>query len=102
VVELLDQKNKREPGTPEIETVGDGFEIEHTQIEIGSGYTLQVSRDENEHPIVYLKTYGKVDIQKLRREIERTFPNAHIRQLSQTPTVTVAKTKRKKSNTRRK
>jgi len=101
VVKLLDQKNKREPEAPEIEVVENGFELEPAQIEIGSGYTLQVSRDENEHPIIDVKTYGKIDIQKLRREIERTFPNAHIRQLNQTPTVTVAKTK-KKTKARRK
>jgi hypothetical protein len=102
VVSLFDQKTKREPESPAEIDVENGFELEPAQIEIGSGYTLQVSHDQCEHPIVDVKTYGKVDVQKLRREIERVFPNAHIRQMSQAPTVTVAKTNRKKPRNRRK
>ncbi len=99
---LFDQKDKREPEASGLSTEESGFEIEPAQIEIGSGYTLQVSCDENEKPIIDVKTYGKIDMQKLRREIERTFPNAQIRQMNQTSCVTVAKKSKKKPKPRKK
>lgn len=102
MVELSDQKNKREPDAPELSTEESGFEIEPAQIEIGSGYTLQISCDENEKPIIDVKTYGKIDMQKLRRDIERTFPNAQIRQMNQTSCVTVSKRGKKKPKPKKK
>ena len=102
MVRLLDQKTKREPESPTEIDEENVFELEPAKIEIGSGYTLQISHDQCEHPVVDVKTYGKVDVQKLRHEIEKAFPNAHIRQMNQTPTVTVAKTNKKKPRNRRK
>ena len=79
-----------------------GAVLEPTQIELGSGYTLAVSYDENERPRVDIKTYGEVDLAQLRREIEGIFPNAQIRQKEQSRTVTVAKkNKRKPVGTRK-
>jgi Flp pilus assembly secretin CpaC len=66
------------------------------QIELGLGYTLAVSYDENARQLVDLKTYGHVDLEQLRREIGRLFPNAQIRQRTAPETVTVTnKCKRK-------
>lgn len=73
-----------------------GFVLEPTQIEVGSGYTISVSYDENEKPVVDVKTYGEVDMSKIRREIERVFPNSQIRQLNQTGSVTVVRKRRRK------
>jgi len=73
-----------------------GFVLEPTQIEVGSGYTISVSYDENEKPLVDVKTYGEVDMSKIRREIERVFPNSQIRQLNQTGSVTVVRKRRRK------
>jgi len=70
--------------------------LEPAQIELGSGYTLAVSYDENERPVVDIKTYGQVDFERLRREIEGVFPNAHIRQKGQQQTVTIAKKNKRK------
>jgi len=99
---LFDQKSKRglEGSVEAVE--GPGIELEPAQVEIGAGYTLQVSHDQCEHPVVDVKTYGKVDLQKLRREIEHVFPNAHIRRMGQPPTVTVAKMNKKKPRSREK
>lgn len=102
MISLFDQKTKREPESPAEIDEEDCFELEPSHVEIGSGYTLQVSQDQYEHPVVDVKTYGKVDVQKLRREIEKAFPNAHIRRMNQTPTVTVAKTNKKRTRNRRK
>jgi hypothetical protein len=73
-----------------------GFELEPAQVEVGSGYTVSISYEEDT-PVVDVKTYGEVDIAKLRKEIQRIFPDAKIRHLNQVNTVTVVK-KRKKKN----
>jgi len=97
VVELSERKHKRESeGFIELDSEELGFVLEPTQVEVGSGYTVSVSYDENEKPIIDVKTYGEVDVAKLRREIERAFPNAQIRQLAQTKTVTIVKKRRRK------
>jgi hypothetical protein len=91
---MAERKHKRE--TEDIETEEEtGFILEPTQLEIGSGYTLSVNYDENEKPIINVKTYGQVDVIKLRREIEKLFPNAQINQLNQSHSITVVKRKGK-------
>jgi len=103
VIELDNQKNKREPDSlVELNSEETSFVLEPTSIEVGSAYTLQLGQDENEKTVVDVKTYGHVDLQKLRREIERMFPNAQIRQLSQSPSVTVARKTKKKPSHRKK
>jgi hypothetical protein len=93
---MAERKHKRE--TEDIETDEEtGFILEPTQLEIGSGYTLSVNYDENEKPIISVKTYGEVDVMKLRREIEKLFPNAQINQLNQTHSITVVKKRKGKS-----
>jgi hypothetical protein len=73
-----------------------GFVLEPTQLEIGSGYTLSVDYDENEKPIISIKTYGQVDIPKLQREIKKMFPNAQINQPDQSHLITVIKKRKGK------
>jgi uncharacterized membrane protein YkoI len=73
-----------------------GFELEPAQVEVGSGYTVSISYEEAT-PIVDVKTYGKVDIAKLRKDIRRIFPNAEIRSLNQVNTVTIVKKRKKKT-----
>ncbi|MEM3726432.1 MAG: hypothetical protein QXK98_06180 [Candidatus Bathyarchaeia archaeon] len=72
-----------------------GFELEPTQVEVGSGYTVSISYEEDT-PVVDVKTYGEVDIAKLRKEIQKIFPDAKIRHFNQTNTVTVVKKRKKK------
>lgn len=79
-----------------------GFILEPRQVEVGSGYSLSVSYDENEKPIVEVKTYGEVDIPKMRREIERMFPHAQIRQLVRTGSAEKVKRRRRRRSTREK
>jgi hypothetical protein len=75
-----------------------GFVLEPADVEVGSGYSISVSYDEDENPIIDVKTYGEVDIAKLRKEIKRVYPNAQIRRLSQTPSVAIV---RKRSSKRK-
>jgi hypothetical protein len=93
---MAERKHKR--GSEDIAELDEdaGILLEPTQIELGSGYTLAVSYDENERPVIDIKTYGQVDLAQLRREIEGVFPNAQIRQKEQSHTVIVAKKNKKK------
>ena len=97
MISMEEHKNKREENTIELNQEESTFTLEPAKVEVGSGYAVSIHYDENEKPIIDVKTYGKVDPAKLRREIERIFPNAQIRQLGQTPrTVTIAKKDHKK------
>jgi hypothetical protein len=96
---MAEKKHKRESESlVELDSEELGFVLEPTQVEVGSGYTVSVSYDENEKPIIDVKTYGEVDIAKLRKEIEQIFPNAQIRQLKQTQSVTIVKKRKRKPN----
>lgn len=97
-----DRKPKREPEEPvEIETDDTRFLLEPAQVELGSGYTIKLAYDENDKPIIDIKTYGQVDIPKIRREIARIYPRAQIRQLSQESTTIIAKATKKKHKPRK-
>ena len=96
---MAEKKHKRESESLiELDSEELGFVLEPTQVEVGSGYTVSVSYDENEKPIIDVKTYGEVNIAKLRKEIERIFPNAQIRQLNPTQSVTIVKKRKRKLN----
>jgi len=96
---MPERKHKREPERfIELDSEDLGFVLEPTQVEVGSGYTVSVSYDEEDKPIVDVKTYGEVDTAKLRREIERMFPNAEIRQLDKPQSIIVRKRKRKRKH----
>jgi hypothetical protein len=92
---MAERKHKRETEYVEMDEET-GFILEPAQLEIGSGYTISVNYDENEKPIISLKTYGQVDVPKLCREIEKMFPNAQINQLNQTHSITVIKKRKEK------
>jgi len=100
---MTERKQKRgSESYVEVDSEELGFDLEPTEVEVGSGYNVSVSYDENEKPIVDVKTYGEVDIAKLRREIERIFPNAQIRQLKQAQSVTIVKKRKRKTKTKKK
>jgi hypothetical protein len=97
-----DRKPKREPEGPvEIETDNTSFLLEPAQIELGSGYTVKLTYDEHDKPIIDIKTYGQVDIPRIRREIERIYPRAQIRQLGQESATIIAKATKKKRKPRK-
>lgn len=93
---MAEKKQKRESNSfIELENEEAGYVLKPVQVEVGSGYTVSATY-EDEKQVVDVKTYGKVDVSKLRREIEKAFPNAQIRQLSQTGPVTVVAKRRVK------
>jgi hypothetical protein len=100
---MSERKSKRESeNLPELDSEQLGFVLEPAQVEVGSGYTLSINYDENEKPIIDVKTYGKVDIPRLRREIARVFPNARIRRLNQTQSVTIIRKRKGKKKLKQK
>jgi len=100
---MAEKKHKRESNSfIELDTEELGFVLEPTQVEVGSGYAVSISYDEDEKPIIDVKTYGEVNIAQIRKEIEKLFPNAQIRQLNQTQTVTIVKKRKKKPNIKKK
>jgi len=94
---MAEKKHKKElMGRIELEMDDLGFVLEPTQVEVGSGYTVSVSYDENEKPIVDIKTYGEVNMAKLQKEIRKAFPDAKIRNLNNAGTVTIVKKRKKR------
>jgi len=47
------------------------------------GYSISVTYDEYGRPVVHVKTYGNVDKEALRREIEQRYPGAKIEGLEE-------------------
>ena len=58
-------------------------------VEGGSGYSMSVSYDENGRPVVQVETYGNVDAEKLRKDVERQYPGAKIEGLQKQPLIRI-------------
>jgi len=101
---MSERKNKRVSQTENVEEDSEEttFLVEPTPVEIGAGYTVAVSHDENEREVIDVKTYGQVDMSRLRKEIQRVFPDAEIRRFNQADSVTVVRTGKKKNKSRKK
>jgi hypothetical protein len=100
---MSERKHKHEPeNVNEVCNEELGFVLEPTPIEVGSGYALLISYDENEKPIVDVKTYGEVNISRLRKEIEKIYPDAQIRHLGQKSSVIIVKREKRKPGSKKK
>jgi len=85
-------------------------ELEPTQGEGGSGYSMSVTYDEKGKPVVKVETYGEVDVAELRRDIQQRYPGAKIEGLEKQPLIRVVgeekteeqKPEKKTENKRRK
>lgn len=88
----------------EIIEVGDyedqeGFYIlEPIPVELGTGYSLSISHDEEGEEILQVKTYGKLDRKELLRELRYKYPKAKIEGLKEASIIKVSSSigKRKK------
>ena len=93
---MSERKNKRESENIfEVEAEETTVVSEPTQLEIGSGYTLAVRYDEDQRPVVAVKTYGQVDHAQIRKEITRIFPDARIHHTNKTRSVKMARASRR-------
>jgi hypothetical protein len=93
---MTERKTKRDETGIEFDPGEANFVMESAKVEIGSGYALSIGYDEHEKPVIDVKTYGKVDFDKMRKEIERIFPDGRIRNLAQPGPVTIVKREKKK------
>lgn len=64
-------------------------------IEIASGYCISVKYDKKGRPVLYVKKYGDVDTQGLRRQIERNYPGASIQCLTKPKLIEIDDTAKK-------
>jgi len=71
------------------------FILEPAQVEIGSGYTISVNYDEKEKQVIDVKIYGEVNEAKMKKEIRKAFPNATIRNINNSSSVSIVKPFRK-------
>ena len=70
--------------------------LDQESLELGSGYSILLDYV-SESPIVYVKTYGEVDLASLRKEIGRHYPGAKIEGLNYNVPVRVVRKGRPKS-----
>ncbi|MDH5634880.1 MAG: hypothetical protein OEY30_03535 [Candidatus Bathyarchaeota archaeon] len=97
------QQRKNSPDSAEIDQPERFLLTEPEPIEIASGYSISVKYDKDGRPLIYVKKYGDVDTRGLRREIERSYPGAHIQGLEKPQTIEInekEKRKPRKHNTR--
>jgi len=50
---------------------------------------MSVSYGENGRPVVQVETYGNVDAEKLRKDVERQYPGAKIEGLQKQPLIRI-------------
>jgi len=84
---MSEHKHKRESVNITETDEDSNIVLEPAQIELGSGYTLAVSYDENQKPIIEVKTYGHINLAQLQKEIEALFPDAQIRRKENSQTL---------------
>jgi hypothetical protein len=100
---MSERKHKHAPDDAvEFNAEETGIVLEPAQVELGAGYSLAVSYDKEEKLVIDVKTFGQVDMTKLRREIRRCFPEALIRQANPCRTVTVARKGKRRPGGRKK
>lgn len=97
------QQKKNSPNLADIDEPERFLLTDPEPIEIASGYSISVKYDKDGRPLIYVKKYGDVDTRGLRREIERSYPGAHIQGLEKPQTIEIdeeKKRKTRKQNTR--
>ena len=79
---MIDRKNKRAANRGvEVNGAEHNFFLEPAQVEVGSGYTVKVSYDESDKPVLDIKTYGEVNTVWLQKELKRIFPKIQTHRL---------------------
>jgi hypothetical protein len=84
----------------EVETEEQGFLLEPERVEMGTGYTIKIDYDQQDNQIVSIKTYGKVDLTKIKHEIKKAFPEAQIKREARIITIAKKNLKKTKRNKR--
>ncbi len=77
------------------------IEAEPEPLEIGSACSFSLDYDSKGVPLIHVKTYGNVDITKLRQMILKRYPEAKLKVL-ETPTIEVHKPAKPRRKRRKK
>ena len=91
------QQKKNSPNLADIDEPERLLLTDPEPIEIASGYSISVKYDKDGRPLIYVKKYGDVDTRGLRREIERSYPGAHIQGLKKPQTIEISEEKDRKA-----
>lgn len=91
------QQRKNSPNLVDIDEPERFLLTEPEPIEIASGYSISVKYGKDGRPLIYVKKYGDVDTRGLRREIERSYPGAHIQGLEKPKTIEINEEKKRKA-----
>ena len=99
------RKKKRIPQSLSIfqgdEDVSFIIEAEPEPLEIGSACSFSLDYDNKGLPLIHVKTYGNVDITRLRQMILKRYPEAKLKVL-ETPTIEVHKSAKPRRKRRKK
>jgi hypothetical protein len=95
---MPERRRRNEILDPDLPCFEDNL-LENEPIELGSGYSILLDY-ESEAPIVYVKTYGEVDLVSVRKEIGRRYPGAKIEGLTSSAPVRVSAKRKPKSKKR--
>lgn len=85
-------EQKRKKKSAEILDVdGKSFLLKSEPIEVDAGYSMSITDGdkENREPVVHVKTYGDVDVTKLRKEIKQKYPKAKVEVMTEHPSILV-------------
>jgi hypothetical protein len=97
-------ERKSRKNVPDMEDLDDPTRFVLTEpepVELASGYSIAVEYDKNGRPLIYVKKYGNVDTQGLRRNIERSYPGASIQGLEKPRMIGIEREQREKLKTPR-
>jgi hypothetical protein len=95
---LIHRKQRKDPADSiDLEEQKQFALTEPDPIEIASGFSISVKHGKDGRPMIYVKRYGNVDTQGLRREIERNYPGAAIQGLGHPQTIEMAGDQKKSS-----
>jgi len=71
----------------------EGFivDVEPQPLEVGSAFSFSLRHNDQGIPQIRVKTYGDVDLPKLRQMIKKMYPDTKLQLLETTPVVELAK-----------
>lgn len=82
---MTEVKSMQMENIPKLKGESSILSLGSIETKIGAGYVVSVHYDEHNRQIADVKTYGKVNVRKPRKEVERVFPDTRIRRLIRTP-----------------
>jgi len=96
VVMMPEKRRRKDIWDIDFDEEEEEFPLEREPISIDSGYSMSITYDEEGRTTVHVKTYGNVNKNQLRKEIEQRYPDARIVGLETEPLIRIVNEKEKK------